>query len=327
MAGDIGGSKTLGTWSHSRVCNVEDFVRPELLPYIHDTHPHLAAKWGQDYPRGREDRKVWEIAMAARALTELGAVHPRAEVLGVAAGREGTIFWLTTKVRRVFATDLYLDPGDWERTAQPAMLVDPAPLWPNEMNVRRIVAQHMNGLDLRYEDGSFDAVFSSSSIEHFGSLADIRRAIEEIHRVLKPGGVASIATEIRVTGCSSGFPDTRIFSHQELLDLFGGLGWDLVGPLEATFSPRTLDSVVDFAEAADDVRAGTDYRSYPHVALSFGDATWTSIHLTFRKRRRAVAAIEGALRRSRAAPALRSAMAVAPRPVRSAVDRCRGSSG
>ena len=41
---------------------------------------------------------------------------------------------------------------------------------------------------LEFEDGSFDAVFSLSSIEHFGSWADIRRSAEEIGRVLRPGG-------------------------------------------------------------------------------------------------------------------------------------------
>ena len=48
-------------------------------------------------------------------------VHrPDAEVLGVGAGNEPTVFWLTNHVRRVFATDLYLAEG-WEESASHRM--------------------------------------------------------------------------------------------------------------------------------------------------------------------------------------------------------------
>jgi ubiquinone/menaquinone biosynthesis C-methylase UbiE len=45
----------------------------------------------------------------------------------------------------------------------------------------------MNGLTLRYEDASFDSVFATSSIEHFGDYDDVRKALSKIRRVLKPG--------------------------------------------------------------------------------------------------------------------------------------------
>jgi ubiquinone/menaquinone biosynthesis C-methylase UbiE len=53
----------------------------------------------------------------------------------------------------------------------------------------------MDAKELEFEDGSFDAVFSLPSIEHFGTWADIRRSAREIGRVLRPGGAAFIATE------------------------------------------------------------------------------------------------------------------------------------
>lgn len=40
-------------------------------------------------------------------------------------------------------------------------------------------------LALPYDDGSFDLVVSFSTLEH---IRDYRKALEEIHRVLKPGG-------------------------------------------------------------------------------------------------------------------------------------------
>ena len=56
----------------------------------------------------------------------------------------------------------------------------------------------MDALDLRYEDGSFDAVYSLSSIEHFGGLDGVRRALAEQHRVVKPGGIVAFTTEVIV---------------------------------------------------------------------------------------------------------------------------------
>ena len=44
--------------------------------------------------------------------------------------------------------------------------------------------------DLPYEDGEFDVVFSSAVTEH---LSDPVRALREVHRVTKPGGVGAVA--------------------------------------------------------------------------------------------------------------------------------------
>jgi SAM-dependent methyltransferase len=202
--------------THNKLCNVEDFAHPELAATLRAMFPHELNRFGPGWPTGREYRKHWEVAMAARALGNLGVLHDRAEVLGVGAGHEPTIFWLTTKVGRVFATDLYLEPGIWSEFANSSMLADPGQHWPSSWNPRRLVAQHMNGLDLRYDDGSFDAIFSSSSIEHFGTQADVRRAASEMCRVLKPGGVLSISTEFRLEGPPPGPPGLLLFDASRL---------------------------------------------------------------------------------------------------------------
>jgi hypothetical protein len=72
------------------------------------------------FPTGVEFRKYWEVAMTLRALRTFGAVHPGSELLGIGAGAEAGLFWLSNHVRRVFATDLYIvedttwgaDPAD-----------------------------------------------------------------------------------------------------------------------------------------------------------------------------------------------------------------------
>src|SRR5204862_4394011 len=107
--------------------------------------------------------------------------------------------------------DLYLEPGDWEQTAATSMLIDPGRHAVIPWNPRRLVVQHMDARELRYEDESFDGIFSSSSIEHFGDHADVERAVSEMFRVLKPGGVLSLSTEFRLAGDGPGLPNVLLF--------------------------------------------------------------------------------------------------------------------
>ena len=100
----------------NRACNLEDFRDPVLNELIRGLFPRAAARW-PDFPEQREDRKHWEIAMAVLALRRHGALRADAELLGIGAGTEPTLFWLTNHVHRVFATDRYLDAQAWEANA------------------------------------------------------------------------------------------------------------------------------------------------------------------------------------------------------------------
>jgi SAM-dependent methyltransferase len=287
---------------YCKLCELEDFRHPDLRELIRETAG--AGPDRPDYPDGTEHRKAWEVAMTARALRDFGALRADAEILGVGAGHEATIFWLTRYVRRVFATDLYLEDDSWSATDSEAqMLVSPEQLTSLEWNPRRLVVQHMDARNLRYEDESFDGIFSSGSIEHFGTLDEIRVSVEEMHRVLRPGGVAALATEHRLAG-SSGIPGTHLFDEAELRSvLLDGLSWELSSPLDLSLSETTLKGEIDFGaltrESAGSRGAAIAERlrglvrehqqdpdpEYPHIVLTLGEHSWTSVHLTLIKGR------------------------------------------
>lgn len=295
---------------YCKLCELEDFAAPELRDLIVQV-PDKGDP-GPEYPLGQEDRKPWEIAMSLRALRDFGAVRDDAEILGVGAGREATIFWLTNHVRRVFATDLYASEDAWSaRDSGTGMLVAPTPLREMEWNPRRLVAQHMSGTALAYEDNSFDGIFSSGSIEHFGELEDIRRSVAEMHRVLKPGGVCALATEYRLEG-PEGLPGTHLFTREQLEDvLFTGLDWTPASPLDLSISEATLAAPIDIAallgpgprqprldlrrRLAELIGGGRIVRRareappldtpFPHIVLSYGEYLWTSVHVALVKPR------------------------------------------
>jgi SAM-dependent methyltransferase len=278
--------------SYCKLCELADFGHPDLQPIIREVNN--VGPEDRTYPIGVEHRKGWEIAMTVRALRDLGAVREDAEILGVGAGREATIFWLTRHVRRVFATDLYL-AGDeaWSVSdARVAMLVEPEKETNLAWNPRRLVVQHMDALQLRYADESFDAIFSSSSIEHFGGPEEIRKSVEEMHRVLRPGGVVALATEFALEGAGQ-MPGTMLFDEGRVRSiLLEGLDWQLASPLELSVSEETLAEPVDLAkplrrQVADRLRTvvggDRDRPEYPHIVLRADGHLWTSLHVALVK--------------------------------------------
>jgi cyclopropane fatty-acyl-phospholipid synthase-like methyltransferase len=229
------------------------------------------------------------------AYSRCGLLDADAEVLGVGAGNEPTVFWLTNHVRRVFATDLYLERGKWKESANASMLVNPEVNWPFRWQPRRLVAQHMDALDLRYEAGSFDAVFSSSSLEHFGAWDDVLQAIGEMHRVLKPGGMLCLSTEMRLRGPGPGMPGVLMFDEEELRRLVLESGaWEPLDQLDTHISEQTLALAQDFDAAAREIRRHVKkeghlaihnfrWKHYPHVVLRKDQRWWTSVHLALRR--------------------------------------------
>ena len=273
---------------HCKLCELADFSDPELRDLIRDVYSADLREVGDDFPKGWEYRKYWEVAMTLRAFRHLGLFRDDAQVLGVGAGHEATLYWLTRVVGKVVATDLYATDDSWSQSDSGSeMLVDPGQFWDEQWNPERLEVKHMSGLDLQFPDESFDAIFSSSSIEHFGGWEDVRRGVEEMHRVLKPGGVVALATEFRLEGPTMGMAGALVFDEPELRSLLmDGLWWDPVTPLETEISPETVATEVSFREALKDSERGQRWWSrYPHLVLRDGDLQWTSVHVALVKSR------------------------------------------
>jgi len=272
--------ETASTAGLCKLCEVEDFEDPELRRLIRSAYA-FHSEGDPAFPSGREYRKLWEVAMSLRAFGQLGLLG-KGRFLGVAAGAEATIFWLTRHASQVVATDLYDE--SWGKQAPPTMLTDPGVHATCPWDPRRLLVERMDARDLRFEDGTFDGVFSSSSIEHFGGYEDVRRALAEMRRVLRQGGVAALSTEFRIAGELSALPGLLLFDEAELRSVLEAEDWKLVEPLKLKLSRATLRVIVDFEEAAADVEAGRDWTTFPHIVLqhSLGVA-WTSVHVVLRR--------------------------------------------
>ncbi len=277
---------------YNRVCNLGDFADVALRDAIREVFAHELSLFPPGYPDGVADSKQWEIAMAVRALRDFDALRPDARLLGIGAGTEVTSFFLSRHVRQVVATDIYAGAGAWADVAPSGFLVDPR-LFAGDIpcEPQHILPLHQDARALNLPDDEFDGIFSSGSIEHFGSLPFIANAAYEIGRVLKPGGIAAIATEFKVAGPPDGDgwdPSVILFSPEKLRRwIVEASGLELVDALDTTLSDATLSvqrDLLGFLDAAKQVtHPAQKIGVYPNLILYHEGYLFCSVHLALRK--------------------------------------------
>ena len=279
------------------VCDVRDFADERLRERIRDIVPDAD-------PVNRIERKHWEFAMLTLFLEEVGALTDTARALAVGAGRELVLYWLANRIECVVATDIYGEGAFGGREAASSMLADARAHAPYPFPAESLEVRWMDARSLDYPDESFDVVFSLSSIEHFGSVRDVRRAAAETGRVLRPGGYAVIVTEcfvrrhpmtspvlhfavrLATLGRRAGSATPRhraieAFTAAELrAHIVGPSGLDLAQPLVlAEPSAESWSSITE-------LRGGEPVDGpgrWPHVLMTAYGTVWTSALLAMRK--------------------------------------------
>lgn len=217
-------------------------------------------------------RKSYEWTQLLFGLGRLGKLGDTTSVLSVGAGHECVLYWLANHVGRVVATDLY--EGRWQSSAAregDASVVDhPEQFAPFPYRKDRLTFLQMDGRSLDFPDHEFDAVYSLSSIEHFGGFDGARASMIEMARVLKPGGILALATEYIVSG-----PDyEEAFQPAVFRRLIEVPGLELVEPIDERVSHRYDSPIVD-------LRVNLHQR--PHMVVRIGDTVFTSVMVFLRK--------------------------------------------
>jgi hypothetical protein len=266
----------------NKLCEIEDWQDPAMFATIRRVSPSFT-RTIPDYPRGWEHRKHWEYAQLLNGLDELNVIYPDALVLSVAGGHEEPAYDLTNRVRWVFLTDLYGGTDFQTAESQYTVLTDPDRFANCPYNRRRLVVQYMNALDLRFETNTFDAVFSLSSIEHFGGVTGAKTALREMHRVAKAGGAVMITTECIVNDLPDyEQSDLILFSRDSIMELARcSPGLELVSAVDFSISQSSMRTCVPLVEALENARKNRI--RYPHVVLEYKGRQYTSIALFFRK--------------------------------------------
>jgi SAM-dependent methyltransferase len=144
-----------------------------------------------------------------RVLDKLGAIRLDAVGLALAAGHEPVHYYLSSKVKMMYAGDMYGVGGfAADGTAATSVLEDPAKFVAPGVNwdPARLKLLWQDARNLSYfQDSTIDFVYSLSSIEHFGNdhIAighGAAASVWEQARILKPGGIMFMTVDTIVTG-------------------------------------------------------------------------------------------------------------------------------
>lgn len=217
-------------------------------------------------------RKAWEYALCIHGLATLGVVREDSRAIAIGAGSERPLYYFANHIQDMVATDIYNDP---DREGNPAMLTTPEAFAPFEYRRSHLTVRRMSGTDLEYKDNLFDFAFTLSSIEHFGSRENQKAAMEEMRRVVKPGGIICVATELILNDATH----PEYFTLQELeRTIIDTAGLTMVGgDLDLRVSRSLYENPIEL-----DVEQ--NHHISPHIVLkNKAGVIWTSVMMFFRK--------------------------------------------
>jgi len=265
-----------------KVCDGADWFDPELLAVIDGDLRELA----------RFHRKQWEFAMILLALRRRGVLRSDAVGLSMGAGKERLLYAIAHNVRRVVATDLY-DPGtEWDkaRTADPDRYIKEDKPFP--VDDAKLEGLRMDMRSLDFEDATFDFCYSSCAIEHIGGREDFLTHLREAHRVLKPGGVYALTTELHYGPETIDHAHNYYFSAGYVRDLVADSDFAAEPEIDARIAhhrinyplPANLDRL---CFDGPDRLANRLLGEAPHVQLLLGRHPFTSLSLVLKKEPRA----------------------------------------
>lgn len=176
-------------------------------------------------------RKVWEYCYIAQALHERGMLAPGRRGLGFAVGQEPLPALFANLGCEIVATDLETvaaQKNRWVETAQHADSLEALKrrgICDPELFRQRVSFRFLDMRQLPDDLGTFDFVWSSSSLEHLGTMALGEQFIYESLKYLKPGGVSVHTTEFNLQ--SNVFTVTQgqdvIFRKRDILRIAANL--------------------------------------------------------------------------------------------------------
>jgi SAM-dependent methyltransferase len=248
----------------NRVCRPDAWDDPEWLAYnrMLDIEPGLV------------HRKAFEWTHLIYGLERLNALGDDKLVLGVGAGHERVLYYLANRSHLTVATDLY--GGHFVDTpaaeAAPDFMAEPERYAPFPYRQDHLTALPADGLKLPFKDDTFDVVYSLSSIEHFGGHEMAAVAMREKARVLKPGGIAVVATELVLEG-----PANEEYFAPDVLERCVIHASELIPVEELDDAPPPRDLIDDPVIIAENIDR------HPHIVMGEGAMRWTSVIVFLRK--------------------------------------------
>jgi SAM-dependent methyltransferase len=280
----------------NRLCYIEDWNNDEFKKIINELQNPTYKTYIQKKDWKTSDKKIpsmrkpglihrkdWEWTLGIIAMKRFNKLNDKCTAIGIGSGREEVLFYLANHLKHVYATDIY-DLKKWDNVAHSDFPDNPKKYAPFPYKEDALTVLRMDGTRLEFPSETFDIAFSFSSIEHFGGKdhSGALRSMKEIERVLKPGGIAVIATEYIINDKDHPEFFNKKTIYSDLIDKLDSL--KLVEPLDLRITTKTLDTVLDYFEVLKRDNDLNFKKTHPHILLRLRNILFTSVMLVFQKK-------------------------------------------
>jgi SAM-dependent methyltransferase len=185
-------------------------------------------------------------------------------------------------------TDIYEQETTWDcaKTDDPDRFIKTDK--PFEVDDAKLKALRMDMRYLDFADNTFDFCYSSCAIEHIGVYDDFLQHLNEVHRVLKEGGLYVFTTEFHFGNETIEDANNFIFSAEYLNKLIGECNLSPVQQPDVAISYHNANLprpslVKNLSYVNDDHLSGRLYEEAPHIQLLKGKYPFTSILFILKK--------------------------------------------
>ena len=281
----------------NRLCYIEDWNNQEFYNIVKELHNPIYHNYNNrknwistknKIPSNRRHdfihRKDWEWTLGIIAMKKFNKLNNRCTAIGIGTGREDILFYLANNLKHVYATDLY-DGKEWNNYAIADFPENPRKYAPFPYKEDTLTVLRMDGTNLEFPSETFDIAFSFSSIEHFGGERHegALKSMREIERVLKPTGIAVIATEYILNNKEHIEFFNKRTIYTDLINKLERL--KLVEPLDLRITTKTLDTVMNFPDVFywDTTNDNEFRKNHPQIIIRVNDILVTPVMLVFKK--------------------------------------------
>jgi hypothetical protein len=119
---------------------------------------------------------------------------------------------------------------------------------PPDFDSSNLDVMAMDMREIKFPDESFDFAYSISAMEHIGDDRDFLSHLKEVRRVLRPGGVYVLTTELCFRDESYRSDGNYSFALNHLLSLFSAAGLRAAPVFDARLSQRAENTPRDLIE-------------------------------------------------------------------------------
>lgn len=262
----------------SKVCDAADWFDPEMLDIIQNELRETS----------RFHRKQWEFAMIFLALKKYDLLTPDRFGLCLGGGKERVLYSIARHIRQLVVTDLYEQETTWDcaKTDDPDRFIKTDK--PFEVDDAKLKALRMDMRQLDFADNTFDFCYSSCAIEHIGVYNDFLQHLNEVHRVLREGGLYVFTTEFHFGNETIDDANNFIFSADYLNKLISECNLSSVQQPDVAITHHNanlpLPSLVKNLNYVNEGHlSGHLLEEVPHIQLLKGKYPFTSILFILKK--------------------------------------------